>query len=157
MGFRYDETEEQRGIYCNSYGINCLTGLYAADDSIRITVITQGVNDRFTDRIANDNKAAVELYECEYVQTDYTEAFINEKDSLARTFRSTYENVTKNVAADVSLESETDNFFTPCSYLAEKNGKADIIHIRTKNSNAARVANVILCYIKGKGNTSIFK
>lgn len=139
------------------YGINCLTGLYAADDSIRITVITQGVNDRFTDRIANDNKAAVELYECEYVQTDYTEAFINEKDSLARTFRSTYENVTKNVAADVSLESETDNFFTPCSYLAEKNAKADIIHIRTKNSNAARVANVILCYIKGKGNTSIFK
>ena len=139
------------------YGINCLTGLYAADDNIKITVITQGVNDSFTGRIINDNKAATELYECSYDQTDYTEAFSNDKDSLARTFRSTYEKVTKNVAADVTMESETDNFFTPCSYLAEKNANADIIHIRTKNSNAARVANAILCYIKGKGNTSIFK
>ena len=139
------------------YGINCLTGLNASDDSITITVITQGVNDLFTDRISNDNKAASELYECGYEQTDYTEAFSNDKDSLERTFRSTYEKVNKNDAATVALESSTDNCFTPCSYLANKNAKADIIHIRMKNSNATMIANTILCYIKGKGNTSIFK
>ncbi|MCQ2562908.1 MAG: hypothetical protein MJ128_00210 [Mogibacterium sp.] len=139
------------------YGINCLTDLYTTDDNIKIVVITQGADDSFTDRIANDNKAAAELYECSYDQTDYIDAFINDKDSLARTFRCTYEKVTKNAASDVSLGSETDNFFTPCSYLAKRNTKADIIHIRTKNSNAARIANTILCYIKGKGNTSIFK
>ena len=139
------------------YGINCLTGLQANDDNIKITVITQGVDDSFTDRIADGNKVATELYECRYDETDYTKAFSNDKDSLARTFRSTYENVTENAAGDVALGSETDNFFTPCSYLAEKNSKADIIHIRTKNSNAARIANAILCYVKGKGNTSIFK
>ena len=137
------------------YGINCLTGLQTADDCIKITVITQGVNDQFTDRISNDNKAAAELYECRYEQTDYTEAFSNEKDSLERTFRSTYEKVNKN--DNIDLESETDNYFTPCSYLARKNAKADIIHIRMKNSNAASITNTILCYIKGKGNTSIFK
>ena len=139
------------------YGINCLTDLYTTDDNIKIVVITQGADDSFTDRITNDNKTAAELYECSYDQTDYIDAFINDKDSLARTFRSTYEKVTKNAAGDVSLGSETDNFFTPCSYLAKRNTKADIIHIRTKNSNAARIANTILCYIKGKGNTSIFK
>ena len=139
------------------YGINCLTGLYAGDDSIKISVITQGVSDQFTDRIFNDNKAAAELYECGYEQTGFTEGFLNEKDSLARTFRSTYEKVNKNDAAEVTLAGETDNFFTPCSYLAEKNVKADIIHIRMKGSDATRIANTILCYIKGKGNTSIFK
>ncbi len=139
------------------YGINCLTGMETNDDSIKIRVITQGVNDRYTDRIFNDNKAAADLYGCGYEMTKQTEAFINEKDSLARTFRSTYEKVNRNDAADTTIASETDNFFTPCSYLAEKNAKADIIHVRIKNSNAAKIANTILCYIKTKGNTSIFK
>ena len=139
------------------YGINCLTGMETSDDSIKIRVITQGVNDQYTDRICNDNKAAADLYECGYELTEVTEAFVNEKDSLARTFRSTYEKVNKNDTGDATLASETDNFFTPCSYLAKKNAKADIIHIRMKNSNATRIANTILCYIKTKGNTSIFK
>lgn len=139
------------------YGYNCLTGLDASDDSIKINVITQGVNDQYTDRIFNDNKAAADLYECDYELADQTAAFVNEKDSLARTFRSTYEKVNRNETTDVNLAAETDNFFTPCSYLALKNAKADIIHIRMKDSNATRIANTILCYIKGKGNTSIFK
>ena len=68
----------------------------------------------------------------------------------------TYEKVNDSTALDSFLEYQTDNFFTPCSYLAAKNGKADIIHVRTKASNAANITNSILCYIKAKGNTSIF-
>jgi len=139
------------------YGINCLTGIDAGDDEIRISIITQGVDDSFTDRIINDNKAACELYGCEYEETSRVEGFSNGKDSLLRTFTKTYEKVNKDVTGSAELEVQTDNFFTPCSYLAKKNGKADIIHIRAKNSNMAGMANAILCYIKAKGNTSIFK
>ena len=139
------------------YGYNCVTGLYAGDEDIRLTLITQGANDLFADRICNDNKAAAELYECGYEQTGKISEFINDKDSLARTFKTTFEKVNKNDAADVTLPYETDNCFTPCSYLAAKNGKADIIHIRMKSSHASKIANTILCYIKAKGNTSIFK
>lgn len=139
------------------YGYNCLTGLNADDDSIRLTVITEGVNDLFTERIMNDNKAAAELYKCKYDQKSFIKEFVNDRDSLARTFRNTYEKVNQIDTNDIRLGAETDNFFTPCSYLASKNGKADIIHIRMKGSNATRIANTILCYIKAKGNTSIFK
>lgn len=139
------------------YGINCMTGIFESYGSIKAEMVTQGVNDLFTDRICNDNKAAAELYECAYEQTDKTEAFINTKDSLERTFLSTYEKVNRRGTADASLPQDTDDFFTPCSYLAEHDSKADIIHIRMKGSDTARIANTILCYIKAKGNTSIFK
>ena len=139
------------------YGFNCITGLYAGDEDIKLSVITQGINDQFTDRVFNDNKAAAELYECSCEQTGFIREFTNDKDSLARTFRSTFEKVNKNDSADVTLPYETDNYFTPCSYLAAKNEKADIIHIRMKGSHATKIANTILCYIKAKGNTSIFK
>ena len=139
------------------YGINCLTDLLTDDESITVRMITQGVDDSFTDRICNDNKAAAELYECSYEQTSYVDAFSNSKDSLARTFRSTYEKVNKNSTADITLPYKTDNFFTPCSYIAGKNSNADIIHVRMKSSHVPRITNTILCYIKTKGNTSIFK
>lgn len=138
------------------YGINCMTGLFADDDHIRLRIITQGVNDSFTDRMYNDNKVAAELYGCGYEAKGEVKAFENDRDSLAYNFKKTYEKINEATAVDSLLEKQTDNFFTPCSYLAAKNGKADIIHVRTKASNAANVANTILCYIKAKGNTSIF-
>lgn len=138
------------------YGINFLADIKASKKQITIPVIIQGVNDSFTDRILNDNKAAAELYECSYSQTSSVAAFINEKDKLSRTFLSTYEKVNDISAAESILAVTTDNFFTPCSYLQAKNSKADIIHIRTKGSTASDIANTILCYVKAKGNTSIF-
>lgn len=139
------------------YGINCNTGLSAGDRHIILSILTQGVNDSYTDRIVNDNKAAAQLYECGFTSRSDVKAFENKRESLARTFNKTYEKVNDTIAVDSFLEYETDNFFTPCSYLAAKNGKADIIHVRTKPSNMANVTNTILCYIKTKGNTSIFK
>ncbi|MBQ6439995.1 MAG: hypothetical protein IJJ06_07610 [Mogibacterium sp.] len=138
------------------YGINCLTDIDAEKTSIKIPVIIQGVDDSFTERIENDNKAAAELYECSYSQTGRVDAFFNNKDKLSRTFKSTFEKVNDSSVADSTLIMITDNFFTPCSYLQAKNANADIIHIRTKGSAAPGIANTILCYIKAKGNTSIF-
>ena len=138
------------------YGINCLTDIEADKDIIRIPVIIQGVNDSFTERLLNDNKAAVELYECTYVQNSKIDAFSNNRDKLSRTFKSTYEKVNDASVSESVITLTTDNFFTPCSYIQAKNSKADIIHIRTKGSSAAGIANTILCYIKAKGNTSIF-
>lgn len=138
------------------YGINCIIDVEGSKSSIRIPVIVQGVNDSFTERILNDNKAAADLYRCKYNETERTEAFLNESNRLSRTFKTTFEEVNDNSVAESVLETTTDNFFTPCSYLQAKNSKADIIHIRTKGSSASSIANTILCYIKAKGNTSIF-
>ena len=139
------------------YGYNCITNIEAGNSVIYLSMITQGVNDQYTERICHDNMAAAELYECIYEETGKIEAFSNDRDSLVRTFRSTYEKVNRSGAADALLSTDTDDSFTPCSYLATLNSKADIIHIRTKGEDATRIANTILCYIKGKGNTSIFK
>ena len=139
------------------YGINCITDIDAADDIIKIPVILQGVNDPYTERILNDNKAAAELYECAYEQTERVEAFLNNRNKLSRTFTGTYEKVNDSTGADSILISTTDDCFTPCSFLQARNAKPDIIHIRVKGSAASRIANTILCYIKAKGNTSIFK
>lgn len=157
--YRYSESDaipEGKDVG-DIYGINCLTDIKASDDSIRIPVIIQGVNDPFTERLLNDNKAAAELYECSYAQTGRVDAFSNTRDKLSRTFLSTYEKVSDSSGVDSILNMTTDNFFTPCSYLQAKNSNADIIHIRTKGSAAPGIANTILCYIKAKGNTSIFK
>ena len=81
---------------------------------------------------------------------------MNNRDKLSRTFKSTYEKVNDASVSESVITLTTDNFFTPCSYIQAKNSKADIIHIRTKGSSAAGIANTILCYIKAKGNTSIF-
>ena len=138
------------------YGYNCLLDVRASKSRIVIPVLLQGSDDSFTDRIFNDNQAAAELYECSYTQTSLTEAFSNSKNKLSRTFRSTHDKVADDPITDALIVT-TDNYFTPCSYLQAKNSKADIIHLRTKASSASDIANAILCYIKAKGNTSIFK
>ena len=139
------------------YGINCITDIRPSKKNIRIPVIIQGVDDPFTDRLYNDNKAASELYGCSYAEKNRVEAFLNNRNKLSRTFKSTYDKVSDVSVSESSLSIITDNYFTPCAYLQAKNSKADIIHIRTKGSAAPGIANTILCYIKAKGNTSIFK
>lgn len=138
------------------YGINCITDVIAGTESIRIPVIVQGVNDSFTERLLNDNSAAAELYKCTFTQTGLVNAFSNDRNKLSRTFKTTFEKVNDSSVADSLLIETTDNFFTPCSYLQAKNSGADIIHIRAKGSSVSNLANAMLCYIKAKGNTSIF-
>ncbi len=157
--YRYSESDalpEGKEVG-NTYGINCITDIKASDKNIKIPVIIQGVNDSYAERLLNDNKAAAELYNCTYSQTAFVKEFMNNRDKLSRTFKRTFEKVNDSSAAESILNVNTDDFFTPCSYLQEKNSKADIIHIRTKGSAAPGIANTILCYIKAKGNTSIFK
>ena len=137
-------------------GINALIGLEAGEDKISIRVMTQGADDMFTNRILYDNKAAAELYQCKYVQDDKIDAFVNTKDSLSLTFKKTYDKVNDTSSAGSELRMDTDNFFTPCSYLQSINGEADIIHLRMDSTNASNLANTVLCYIKTKGNTSFF-
>lgn len=157
--YRYSESDSipEGKEVGDIYGINCITDIRASDSRITVPVIIQGVNDSFTERIQNDNKAAAELYECSYEQTGSVEAFSNTRNKLSRTFKTTYEKVTDSSVSESVLNVTTDNFFTPCSYLQEKNKNADIIHVRTKGSSTVGIANTILCYIKAKGNTSIFK
>ena len=138
------------------YGINCMNGIEASDSSIKVKFITQGYNEMFTNRIINDNTASAELYGCKYAVTETIDEFTNDRDSLSRTFEQTYKKVNSKITPQSSLELLSDNYFTPCSLLVAKNANADIIHIRINPANAANIANTVLCYMKAKGNTSIF-
>lgn len=138
------------------YGINATTGITASDKSIKVSCITQGYNEMFTSRIINDNTASAELYGCKYDIKETIDEFVNDRDSLSRTFEQTYKKVNSKITPQSSLEMISDNYFTPCSLLAAKNANADIIHLRINPANAANIANTVLCYMKAKGNTSIF-
>jgi hypothetical protein len=138
------------------YGINAITGLRAEKGSICIDLMTQAYDDEFMQRIIDDNTAAAVLFDASFTETGSVPRFLNDRDSLYRTFNSTFFKVNGSDSASSVLRTETDNYFTPCSYIAEKNKYADIIHIRTNGANATKVANTILCYIKTKGNTSFF-
>ena len=156
--YRYGEGDPiPEGKEANDlYGINCATDITAGKDSIKVSFVTQGYNEMFTSRIIYDNTAAAELYGCDYkVNTVYDE-FLNERDSLSRTFEDTYKKVNSKITPKSTLKVLSDNYFTPCSYLAAKNENADIIHLRINPANASNIANTVLCYIKAKGNTSIF-
>ena len=138
------------------YGINAVLGIAADENNISIRVMSQGAGEMFTNRMLYDNRAASELYECTYKTDSKIEAFENTKDSLSLTFKKTYDKVNDTTSAGSELRMDTDNFFTPCSYLQAVNGEADIIHLRMDGSNAVKLANTVLCYIKTKGNTSFF-
>ncbi len=138
------------------FGINCALDLKASDNNIVLKLMTQGYNDEYTERILSDNAAVAELYDCDFSIISSIEAFSNHRDSLARTFRNTYAEVNKIKKGDTGMPDESDDFFTPCSYFAEKNSKADIIHIRLSSKNYMKTANTVLCYIKSKGNASFF-
>ena len=138
------------------YGINCILGIDAEGDRINVRMMTQGAGKMYTNRIIFDNMAASELYGCGYVEDSRLPLFENDRDSLSRTFKTTYDKVNDTTSAGSALSVDKDNFFTPCSYLTQLNSSADIIHLRMNAANAAKVANTVLCYIKTKGNTSLF-
>lgn len=137
-------------------GINALLDIKAEENNISIRVMSQGAGEMYTNRILYDNMAASELYGCEYKQDSKIDAFENTKDSLSLTFKKTYDKVNDISSAGSELRLDTDNFFTPCSYLQAVNSEADIIHLRMDGPSASKLANTVLCYIKTKGNTSIF-
>ena len=134
------------------YGINAVTGIRAEDGAIVIDIMTQAYDDGYMQKITDDNTAAAELFDCKFREGDSVPRFINEKDSLYRTFRSTFYKVNGTTNANTVLATESDNYFTPCSYLAEKNENADIIHLRLNSAQAQITTNSILCYIAYKGN-----
>ena len=134
------------------YGINAVTGVRATDGAIVIDILTQAYDDEFMQKITDDNAAAAELFECTYTDGETVPRFLNEKDSLYRTFRTTFYKVNRTVNANTVLKTESDNYFTPCSYLAAKNENADIIHLRLNSDQARMITNSILCYIAYKGN-----
>ena len=135
----------------DSCGLNCVTGADVSDSKIKLRLISQGYNEMFLNRIVIDNQAASELLSCDYKILESHDAFINEKDSLLRTFKTTYTNV--NTSDNKNLAVSSDDRFTPCSFLSEKNSKADIIHLSISPKSAAKLTNTIMCYIKAKGNT----
>ena len=134
------------------YGINAVTGLRAGDGAVYVDIMTQAYDDDYMQKVMDDNTAAAELFECTINETSSVPRFLNEKDSLSRTFRNTYFKVNGITNASSELMTTEDNYFTPCSYLAAKNENADIIHLRLNSDQAATITNTILCYIAYKGN-----
>lgn len=129
------------------YGINCITDIRDEEDTLAVYISTQAYNDDYMTGITDDNKAAAELFSCRYSISNAVSPFRNDKDSLFRTLTSTYSKLNSK-----ELTSEMDNYFTPCSYLATKNSKADVIHIRLNEKRLAELTNTILVYIEKKGN-----
>ena len=134
------------------FGINAVTGLRAGDGAIYIDLLTQAYDDEYMQKIMDDNAAAAELFDCTFKAGKSVPRFLNERDSLSRTFRTTFYKVNGTSNANTVLNLEADNYFTPCSYLASKNEKADIIHLRLNSDQAQMITNSILCYIAYKGN-----
>ena len=150
-----DEIPEGRkeGDLC---GINCITGIRVKDGNFYVDLSTQAYNDDYMKRITGDNEAASELFGCTYTIGSETPRFINDKDSLYRTFTSTYSKVSSGKGSGGSLKEEMDNYFTPCSYLDAKNSEADIIHLRLNDRSVTSLTNTILIYMESKGNILSF-
>ena len=148
---------ENDAIPENSYegdysGVNAVMNLEDAGTVIKLRIMSQGYDDLFLDRIVIDNRAAAEMLECSFKETERYAAFDNKKNSLFRTFRTTYSKVHSS-SEKAELAAYSDSCFTPCSYLAEKNDKVDVIHLRISKMSAANLTNTLMCYIKSKGNT----
>ena len=152
--YKYEEADSlpegrDAGDVC---GINAILGMHSDDGAIYIDLMTQAYDDTYMDRIMGDNTAAAELFDCSLTEINSVPAFLNEKDSLHRTMVSTYYKINKDSAGAGTLSTDMDNYFTPCSYLADTGKNADIIHLRFNSDNASRMINTIMCYIAYKGN-----
>lgn len=152
--YKYESSDEiPEGQSADSiYGINAITGIRAEDGYICIDLMTQAYDDNFMQKIMDDNTAAAELFDSTISEASAVPGFYNDKDSLQRTFRNTYFKVNSVINSSNVLETINDNYFTPCSYLTEKNSNADIIHLRLNKEQASELTNTILCYIAFKGN-----
>ena len=129
--------------------------MHKEDGDICIDLMSQAYNDAFMERIISDNTAAAELFENNITETSSIPVFLNQKDSLSRTIISTYYKLNNSSSGGGSLLTDMDNYFTPCSYLAAKAPKADIVHLRYNSDEASRMINTLLCYIAYRGNNLI--
>ena len=145
-----DEIPEGKSVE-DIYGLNCTTGLEMSDNDIHLKIMTQGYDETYIQRIISDNTAAAEISGCSITEPVHVARFNNTRDSLIRTIKSTYKKVMF-LTDKNSLKTESDSYFTPCSYLAEKGKKPDVIHIRLNNVHAGDLTNTILFYIENKGN-----
>ncbi len=136
----------------DNYGVNAMVGLRSDDNNIYLDLMSQGYDSKHLDKITADNKAASELFGCKYKTNEITPNFVNKKDALARNITLTYLKVNDNYGENIILPTDTDRYFTPCSYLQEINGNMDIIHLRMNSSTAVVITNTILGYIEKKGN-----
>lgn len=155
--YKYEEDDtfpdgREAGDVC---GINAVTGMHAEDGYICVDLMTQAYDDTYMDRIMDDNTAAAELFDCSLKELSSVPRFRNERDSLSRTMVNTYYRVNSDSAGGGSLRTDTDNYFTPCSYLAERNPEADIVHLRFDSDNDSKIINTLLCYIAYRGNNFI--
>ena len=152
--YKYEESDELPEGHSpgDIYGINAITDIRTEDGYICIDLITQAYDDTCMQKIMDDNTAAAELFDCTISEESEVPGFLNDKDSLQRTFRNTYFKVNSVINSSNVLETVNDSYFTPCSYLARKNSNADIIHLRLNKEQAATLTNTILCYIAFKGN-----
>jgi hypothetical protein len=152
--YRYEEDDDipedhEAGETC---GLNYILDLRTADAGFCIDIMTQGYDDYYINKITEDDKTVAELYKCKYEIVREVPRFLNIKDSLVRTLRTTHSKINKDSALSGLLEIKSDNYFTPCSYLMLINDNSDIVHLRLNKDNAIALTNTILCYIKTKGN-----
>ncbi len=152
--YKYEETDKipenrEPGDTC---GLNCTLDLKADNKSFDIRIMTQGYNAAYIRKIQDENRLISELYDCGY-KTRYTvPRFLNTRDSLIRILLNTYTKLNNVSTASTLLNIDSDNYFTPCSYLQAINKKADIVHARLNKDNSVTLTNSILCYIRTKGN-----
>ncbi|MBR0400620.1 MAG: hypothetical protein IJH95_07410 [Mogibacterium sp.] len=152
--YRYEESDkipENRKVG-DTCGLNCALDLEQIKGGFSIDIMTQGYNDSYIKKIQDENELISELYDCK-TETKYTvPRFINNRDSLIRNLLNTYSKVNNVSTASSILAIDSDNYFTPCSYLNAINKKADIVHVRFNKDTSVLLTNTILCYINTKGN-----
>ncbi len=153
--YRYEEDDEiLEGYEVNSiYGINAIRQMTSDDYAIYIDVTSQAINDYVMKQLIEDTSAAAELAGCNIEQTDNLPLYNNnKKDGLVNMLRSTYFKVNDMTGDNVTLKVAFDTYFTPMTYIHKINDKADIVHVKVSGKSAGVLTNMLLVYIKTKGN-----
>lgn len=119
---------------------------------IKLGIMTQAYDKTSLDKILSENYEVAELFGCSIKTVDKHQFFDNKNTHLTKTIKSTYMKVNELFGSDTFIQTEDDQYMTPCSYLQELNPKANIIHIRMNKSTCPTITNAILCYMQTKGN-----
>ena len=152
--YRYDESDDILDGYNEDsiYGISCIRQITSDDHTINIDVTSQAINENIMQQLNQDTAAAAELAGCRVVTMGELPGYDNNKDGLLNTLKSTYFKVSDLSGGDMRIESTYDTYFTPMTYLARINDKLDIVHVKESSKSTAVLTNMLLCYIKTKGN-----
>lgn len=152
--YRYDEDDVIPEGYDDKsiYGINCVRQLSADKDAIYIDITSQAADRSAMKKVKGDNSAASKLAGCTITTVNKLSQFNNKKSGLINTLKTTYFKVNDLSGENVTLNEVYDTYFTPMTYLHSVNSSADIVHIKESNDSASVLTNMLLCYIKTKGN-----